>query len=88
MDREAAVIRSEMSQTRADLDRKLSLLEERAHDLTPRRFVERNMPDHLPARAIGCVLTMVGMAMAWRMYRARVVRRAQVREAMVSYGRW
>ena len=36
MDREAAVIRSEMSQTRAGLDRKLSQLEARARDMTPR----------------------------------------------------
>ncbi len=36
MDREAAVIRSEMSQTRADLDRKLSQLETRAKEMTPR----------------------------------------------------
>ena len=88
MDREAAVIRSEMSQTRADLDRKITQLEERARELTPRRYMQRHLPDHMPQRAIGAVLTMLGIAMAWRMHRARSARRSQVREAMVSYGRW
>ena len=47
MDREAAVIRSEMSQTRRDLDYKLSRLGERAREMSPRRVVQRNMPDYL-----------------------------------------
>jgi hypothetical protein len=70
MDREAAVIRSEMSQTRADLDRKLSELESRARDLTPRRYVERHMPDYFMERAIGSALLAVCGWMAWRRYRA------------------
>ena len=37
MDREAAVIRSEMSQTRQALDQKLTRLEARAHELSPKR---------------------------------------------------
>ena len=50
MDREAAVIRSEMSQTRADLDRKLSALEAKAHDMSPRRVVQRNLPEYFAER--------------------------------------
>ena len=88
MDREAAVIRSEMTQTRADLDRKLSELETRAHEMTPRRFVQRNMPEYFVERVTGGVLTLVGLKMAWGMYRGRVRRRTQVRAAMASYGRW
>src|SRR5688572_16117919 len=59
MDREAAVIRSEMSQTRADLDRKLAALEAKAHDMSPRRVVQRNLPEYFWERAIGSVLTLV-----------------------------
>ena len=64
MDSEAAVIRSEMSRTRAELDRKLTLLEERAYDLTPRRVWERHKPDFFLDRAIGGVLTLIGLKMA------------------------
>ena len=52
MDREAAFIRSEMSQTRRDLDYKLERLQERARELSPRRVVQRNMPDYLLERVI------------------------------------
>ena len=88
MDREAAVIRSEMSQTRADLDRKLTALEARAHEMTPRRVVERNMPDYFWETAIGSVLTLTGLKMAWNRYRHHARRRHQVRTAVASYGRW
>ncbi len=88
MDREAAVIRSEMTQTRADLDRKLELFQVRAREMTPRRYVQRHMPDYPVDRAIGAALTMTGMFMAWRMYQGHVARRAKVRVAMESYGRW
>jgi hypothetical protein len=88
MDREAAVIRSEMSHTRADLDRKLGLLQERAREMTPRRYVQRHMPEYPVERAAGALLTLAGVFMAWRMYQGRVRRRAQVRAAMESYGRW
>ena len=70
MDREAAVIKSEMSQTRADLDRKLSQLEARARSMTPRRYVQRHMPEYPWDRAIGGALLAVGSWMAWRRYRA------------------
>jgi hypothetical protein len=71
MDRESVVIRSEMSQTRADLDRKLDQLQARAREMAPRRYVERHMPDYPLDRAIGAVLTTIGLIMAWRRWRAR-----------------
>ncbi len=55
MDSEAAVIKSEMRQTRANLDRKIAALETRARDLTPRRYALRHLPDHALDRAIGGV---------------------------------
>ena len=88
MDSEAAVIREEMNHTRADLDRKLSQLEARAERLRPRTVVRRYMPDYPLDRAIGAVLTFIGTQMAWRQYRDGFGRRARVREAVASYGRW
>ena len=88
MDSEAAVIRSEMSHTRADLDRKLTELEMRARELTPRRYVKRMMPPFFLDRVVGGLLTLVGVTMAWSQYRDRYRRRPRVREAMASYGRW
>ena len=88
MDREAAVILSEMSQTRRDLDHKLSELQHRASEMSPRRVMQRNMPDYMLERVIGGVLTLVGLRMAWSMYKNRFQRRARVRAAMASYGRW
>ena len=66
MDREAAVIHAEMSQTRRELDRKLSQLEDRARDMSPRRVADRHF---LLDRAIGTVLTLIGARMAWRRIR-------------------
>lgn len=71
MDREAAVIRSEMSHTRVELDRKLTRLETRARDMSPRRLARRMMPAYLLDRAIGGLLTLVGASMAWRRLRPR-----------------
>jgi hypothetical protein len=88
MDREAAVIRSEMSQTRAELDRKISQLEVRAKELTPRAYAQRHMPEFFLDRVIGGVLTVIGLKMAWGLYRKRRHHRADVREAVASYGRW
>jgi hypothetical protein len=76
MDREAAVIRSEMSQTRAELDYKISQLQRKAHDLTPRSVVSRYMPERALDYAIGGVLTLVGASMALGRYRTRRSRRA------------
>ena len=88
MDREAAVIRSAMSQTRSELDRKITQLEERARELTPRRYAERHMPEYMLERVIGGVLTLIGLRMAWGMYKGRRRRRDDVRQTVVTYGRW
>ena len=87
MDREAAVIRAEMNQTRAQLDRKIGLLEARARALTPRQLSDRYLPDYFVEKALGSVLTMVGVKMAWSRWRANNHRRARVRAAVESYGR-
>jgi hypothetical protein len=46
------------------------------------------MPDRPLDRAIGAVLTLIGTGMAWRHFRNGFGRRARVREAVASYGRW
>jgi hypothetical protein len=84
MDREAAAIRSEMSVTRASLDRKLSELEERAHELTPRHYAQRHLPEYWAEQLIGGALTLAGLWMAFRMYRAKSSRRAHMRAAFTN----
>ena len=88
MDSEAAVIRAEMNQTRAELDRKIGLLEARARALTPRELSERYLPDYFAERVMGAVLTAVGLKMAWSRWRSNHDRRRRVRAAVESYGRW
>ena len=88
MDREAAVIRSEMTQTRQELDRKIAQLEVRAREMTPRAYAERHLPEYMAERTIGSILTLIGLRMAWGMYRRRRRHRGEVRQAMVAYGRW
>ncbi len=90
MDSEAAVIKSEMIRTRANLDRKIGELEERAREFTPRRYAERHLPEHALDRAIGGILTLVGLRMAWKQYRYRHrhARREQLRAAVANYGGW
>ncbi len=88
MDSEAAVIKSEMMRTRADLDRKLEALESRARDLTPRRYAQRHMPENALDRAIGGILTIVGLRMAWKQLRNRNSRREQLRAQLTAYGCW
>ena len=75
MDREADVIRSEMSETRAALDYKLGLLESRARELTPREYARRHLPEYWAEQTIGTLLTLVGVIMAWKAYRNRPARR-------------
>ena len=87
MDREAAVIRAEMSETRAQLDQKIGLLEEKARALTPRQLSERYLPDYFAERVIGSVLLVAGSRMVWRQWRAGRNGRADVRAAVESYGR-
>ena len=88
MDREAAVLRAEMSRTREELDRKITLLETRAREMTPRALSQRYMGDYVWERVIGSVLTLVGMRMAWSRYRHLQHRRERVRGAMAAYGHW
>ena len=85
MDREAAVLRAEMSRTRAELDDKLTALQAKVSNMTPRRLSERYMPDYFVDRVVGGTLTLVGLKMAWSRYRAVRHRRAP-RE--LGYGRW
>lgn len=88
MDSEAAVIRAQMSRTRIDLDQKIDRLEARARALSPRQVARRMMPEYPWERAIGTALTVMGSAMAWRAWRNHFGRRARIRTAMETYGRW
>jgi hypothetical protein len=88
MDREAAVIRSEMSQTRAQLDRKITELEARAHELTPRAVAKRYLPENAMDYAIGGILTLVGTRMAWRRLRATSNHRDELRRMVVDGRSW
>ena len=88
MDREAAVIRAEMSQTRAELDRKIARLEDRAREMNPKRYWERHRPDYLLDRAIGGLLAFVGVSMAIGQLRRHRRRRARVRAELASYETW
>jgi hypothetical protein len=87
MDREAAVIRAEMNQTRAQLDRKIGLLEARARSYTPRQLSERYLPDFMAERVLGSVLTLIAATMIWSRWRNHRNHRARVRAAVESYGR-
>ena len=87
MDREAAVLRAEMSRTRAELDEKLTALHTKVSDLTPRRLTERYMPEYFVDRVVGGILTLVGLKMAWSQYR-ELKRRARVHRQLNGYGRW
>ncbi len=69
MDREAAVIRSEMTRTRADLDRKLTRLQARAREMTPRRYARQVVQKRGFEQVVGSVLVLAGSLMAWRTYR-------------------
>jgi hypothetical protein len=75
MDLEAAIIRAEMSQTRAALDTKLSKLEDRLQELRPKQYWHRHKPEFLVDQAIGGVLTLTGMAMAIAGFRKNARRR-------------
>ena len=68
---EAAVIRAEMNQTRGELDRKITELEVRARDFTPRAVAKRYLSENALDYAIGGILTLVGTRMAWRQLHAR-----------------
>ena len=66
MDREAALIRSEISQTRADLDRKICRLEARARELTPRRVATRLVHERRFEQIVGTLLLVAGAVFAWK----------------------
>jgi hypothetical protein len=88
MDREAAVLRAEMSQTRAELDHKLSLLQTRVSEMTPQKLTQRYMPDYFVDRLVGGVLTVIGLRMAWSQYRRHHNRRERLRGRLSAYGSW
>ena len=88
MDREAAVLRAEMSRTRAELDQKLSMLQERVSDLTPRRLTQRYVEDYSVDRFVGGMLTLIGLKMAWSRHRELKRRRERLLRERAGYGRW
>jgi hypothetical protein len=71
MVREADVIRSEIDQTRSDLDRKLMRLEARAREMTPRRYAQRFVRERAFEQVVGSTLLFAGALMAWRKYPRR-----------------
>ena len=87
MDSEAAVIRSEMSQTKAELDHKISQLQRKTHAMTPRAVARRFMPERALDYAIGSVLTVVGARMAWGRFRVHGHRR-ELRKALAAGQSW
>ena len=88
MDSEAAVIRAEMTQTKAELDYKISQLQRKTKDMTPRSVVRRVMPEHTLDYALGSVLTLLGARMAWGRYRAQRHRRERLRETLQASNSW
>ena len=54
------VIRSEIDQTRTDLDRKLLRLEARAREMTPRRYAQRFVRDRAFEQVVGSALMLCG----------------------------
>jgi hypothetical protein len=69
MVREADLIRSEIDQTRSNLDSKLMRLEARAREMTPRRYAQRFVRERAFERVVGSTLMFAGALMAWRNYR-------------------
>jgi hypothetical protein len=88
MDSEAAVIRAEMSQTKAELDYKISQLQRKAKDMTPRSVVSRYMPERSLDYAIGSALTLVGAKMAWGRFQAQRHRRERLRASLQAGSCW
>ena len=89
MDREAAVLRAEMSRTREELDDKIARLQARVSDLTPQRLTERYVPEFFLDRMIGGVLTAIGLKMAWSQYRranpSRAERQLRMRAVLAEH---
>jgi hypothetical protein len=78
MDSKAAVIRSEMSQTKAELDYKISQLQRKVHDVSPRSVISRFMPGRALDYALGGVLLLIGATMVWGRFRAQRHRRERL----------
>jgi hypothetical protein len=77
-----------MSQTRAELDHKLALLQERVSELSPHKLSERYLSEYFVDRLIGGILTVIGLKMAWSQYRWHHNRRERVRGRLAAYNRW
>jgi hypothetical protein len=77
-----------MSRTRAELDQKLTLLQSKVQDLTPRRLSERYLPDYFADRVTGGILTLIGLKMAWGQYRELKQRRERRQRQVAGYGHW
>jgi len=77
-----------MSQTRAEIDRKIRQLEIRAKEFSPREVTRRYLPEYFVDQVIGGMLTLVGLQLAWAVHRRRVRRREVLRAAMGAYTRW
>ena len=88
MDSEAAVIRAEITQTKAELDYKISQLQRKTKDMTPRSVVSRMMPERTLDYALGGALTVVGARLAWGRYRAMRNRRERLRAELDAQGSW
>lgn len=88
MDRQAAVIRAEMSETRAELDRKITRLEARAREFTPQHLKDRYVPEYFVDRAVGAALTLIGASLAVGVWKRRRTRRDAVRAIAAAYGCW
>ena len=89
MDREAAVLRAEMSRTRAELDHKLVALQERMSELTPHNLRQRYMGEFFADRLVGGLLTLIGAKMAWSAYRrSHRHHRARLHAELASYSSW
>ena len=89
MDSEAAVLRAEMSRTRAELDEKLTMLQAKVSEImTPKQLTERYVPDYFIDRMIGGALTVAGLKMVWSHYRDRRNRRERLRARLADSGRW
>jgi len=77
-----------MSHTRAELDRKITKLEERAKELTPRQLTRRLLPEYFTDQVIGGILTLVGVKLAWAMYRKNARRHDRLKTLASAYERW
>jgi len=87
MDREAAVLREEMTRTREELDGKIALLQARVTELSPQRLTRRYFSNYSLDRALGAVLMLVGLKMAWSRYRWQR-HRAALRAELAAHGHW